>query len=332
MCNPSPQGRCQGDAAKAVASKAALFEKTFDDFKKKVGEKKAAEIVSHFSTSDRDFSRNSQEVCNALRAVNEAKAFLYATPSAQKNPADAAKKISELESSLSPLQRQILKETDARTRRTGKFLSKFQEIAREDAKSHPDEPSIATARLMADSGFFRAKYQMEANLDQAYKEKLSKALDETPGPEQAEVRGRFLYKSIDDKRALTDACQYARDDAKNAIQKDIEKNSATYESSIEKHKLSFTKHSDGIFRITDRFQVKAKSREEASDRAKGSVNLDSVKYTIVEYDSNEYIVYTSYDYQGGESLEDAKKFHSKVWKGTPDARNSKLQESLTPRS
>lgn len=323
MCNPSPQGRCQGDASKAISSKISNFEKTFDAFTEKVGENKATDVVSHFIKSDPDFSRNDPQVANSLRAVNEAKAFLYATPAAQKNPAEAVKKIEKLEGSLSPLQKSILKETDERARRTGKFLSKFQEVARKSAKSDPAESSIATARLMAQGEFSRAKYQMRENLDKAHKEELAKALRETPGAEHSAVRSKLTIKHLENVKALNAAYDYAAADAKEAIQKDIVKNSAAYNNAIDNHKVGFYKREDGSFTIKTSFEVQAKTFGEAVEKAEGSFNSTDVQFTLSSPENNVYPVGASYTYKGGESIEDAKKFQQQVWQGTPQWREER---------
>ena len=328
MCNPSPQGRCQGDASKAVASKISSFAKTFEDFTKRVGEDKANDIAGHFAKSDPDFSRNDPQVAKALGAVNEAKAFLYATPAAQKNPAEVAKKVAELEADLSPLQQSLLKETNGRARRTGKFLSKFQEVARKTAKQDPEESSIATARLMAQGEFSRAKHLMRQSLDQSHKEELAKAMRETPGAQQGLVRGQLLAKHLDNVKALNTAYDYAVADAKDSINKDIDKNSATYSNTIDKHKFGFYKRENGSFTVNTSFEVKAKTLGEAIEKAEGSFDLEDVQFTISDPENGVYPVRTSYVYKGGESIEDAKKFQKKAWKGTPQWRETQRQAKM----
>lgn len=332
MCNPSPQGRCQGDASKAVASKISSFTHALDEFTDRVGEDKVNEIAEHFAHSDRDFSRNDMKVSLALRAVNEAKAFLYATPAAQKDPAEAAKKVAELEAGLTPAQKKILKETNIRARRQGKFLSKFQEVARTAAKQNPDAPSIATARTMLHEDFPRAKYRMQENLDKAYKEELSKALDETPGPEQANVRGKLLRKKIDNESALNAAYLYADADAKETVRKDVAKNSATYRKDADNQSIGFHKEYNGGFTIKANFDVKAETQEEAVRKVRSSFGVKDVQVSVYPSDKGGYKAYTAYSYQGGESLDDAKKFHKKVWKGTPQWRGTpnqiKMQEDF----
>lgn len=325
MCNPSPQGRCQSDASKAVASKISSFTQALDEFTDRVGEDKVNEIAEHFSQSDRDFSRNDMKVSLALRAVNEAKAFLYATPAAQKNPTEAAKKVAELEAGLTPAQKKILSETNSRARREGKFLSKFQEFARTAAKQDPDTPSIATARKMLHEDFPRAKYRMQENLDKAYKEEVSKAMDETPIPEQGNVRGKLLRKKIDNESALNAAYLYADADAKETVRKDVAKNSATYRKDADNQSFGFHKEYNGSFTIKTNFDVAAKTEEEAFVKAKESFNSKDVQISVYPSDKGGYKAYTAYSYRGGESLDDAKSFHKKVWKGTPQWRGTPEQ-------
>lgn len=322
MCNPSPQGRCRADASKAVASKISQFDKAATDFYARTEEQ-------HVAIDGKEgFAKTKAKLEATLAEVNEAKAFLYATPASQSDPLATAKKIDELESGLSPLHKSLLKPYTGQTRRTGKFLAKFQEAAKEAAKQNPDDSSLETARAMANGGFAQLRGRMHESLNESYKEGLRNALQAAPKMRHGVIKAQKDAEHRANVETLDRAYSYATEDAKDTIDKDIKKNSATFSNSIDKHKFGFYKREDGSFTIRTRFEVKGKDFGSALEQAEDSFNLEDIQMTMSKPVDGVYTVDTAYIYRGGESIEDAKKFQQKAWKGTPQWRETLRQAKM----
>ena len=322
MCNPSPQGRCPSDASKAVSSKLTKFEKAATEFYDRTEEQHIA------IDGEEGFAKTKAKLDAALAEVNEAKAFLYATPSSQSDPLETSRKIDELESSLSPLHKSLLKPYTGQIRRTGKFLSKFQERARDYAKEHPEKSSLEVARYMTTAAFINTRGKINMELTNAYQEGLRVSLNNAPKMRHDIVKAQKAAEHRANVETLDRAYSYAVEDAKNTINKDITKNSATYANSIDKHKFGFYKREDGSFTVRTRFEVKAKDFGSAVEQVENSFGLEDVQITLSKPVNNAYTVDTSYVYKGGESLDDAKKFHQEAWKGTPQWRETLRQTKM----
>lgn len=313
MCNPSPRGRCKGDAAKMVSTKVDNFRKAFEDLDSKTEEEHIA------SGGEAGFVQKQEKLANAIDELSEAKAFLYATPAGQKDTLGTLDTVTKLESVLSPEQRRLLSKREGEPRRVGKFLSKFQTLAREYASENPDGSNIATARHMANGGFISARGKMHEKLEAIHKEAVAEALagTEDVGFRKASLKAKLDAQHRANVSNLDMAYSYATADAQNAIAKDIKSNSKTFENTIDKHKFGFYKNTDGSFTVRTRFTVDARTLGEAIERSERSFDLEDVQMTVGKPNNGVYQVDTSYVYKGGESIEDAQKFQSAVWKGSP---------------
>ena len=319
MCNPSPRGRCPKDAAKAVSSKIASYAKVAEGFYAKT----EAEHIAESGTEG--YQKKLEEVRGLISEVDKAKAFMYATPQGQKDGLAVANELREMQKDLPARARLALGLNDSENRRTGKILSSFQSRARDYAKNNPEKSNLETARFMANAAFINSRGNMSMAMMNAHQSSLKEALRNSPKAEHGDIKAQKAAEHRANLKVLDTAYSYATEDAKNTIEKDRQKNSQTYENSIDKHKFGFYKNGDGSFTVRTRFDVEAKSLGEAMEKAENSFELEDVQLTASKPVNGVYTVNTDYIYKGGESLEDAKKFQKEVWKGTPSWRNTLAQ-------
>lgn len=319
MCNPSPRGRCPKDAAKAVSSKINAYRKEAVDFYSKPESQHINEM------GEEKYQKKLGEIRGLIADVDRAKAFMYATPKGQKEPLAVANELREMQKDLPAQARLALGLNDSENRRAGKILASFQSRAREYAKENPEKSNIETARYMSNAAFITARGNMSMALVNSYQSSLKATLRNSPVEGHGRIKAQMAAEHRANVAVLDKAYSYATEDAKDAIDKDKKKNSQTYENSIDKHKFGFYKNGDGSFTVRTRFDVEAKSLGEAMEKAENSFELEDVQLTASKPKDGVYTINTDYIYKGGESLEDAKKFQKKVWKGTPSWRNTLAQ-------
>ena len=310
MCNPSPRGRCPGDAAKAVSSKIANFKKSADDFLSKTEAEHVAEVGA------KGYREKQENLESLTYEVNEAKIFLYATPKGQGDPTSVKQEINKLQSELSPEAKRLLDKDETRNRKLGKVLSKFQSFARDHAKENPKN-NAETARAMANGLFAWKREMLQSGLKASHAETVEKKLSATDPAKHEVAKAQLAAQYRANRVAIDEAFSIATEDAMDAVEKDRKKNSQTYENTIDRNKFGFYKNTDGSFTVRTRFNVEAKNLGEAIEKAEASFKLEEVQLTMGAPKDGVYQVDTVYSYKGGESIEDAKKFHKEAWNGTP---------------
>lgn len=322
MCNPSPQGRCRADGLKTVRGKITHYATVANDFYSKTEAEHIAE------SGQEGYEKKLAKLNETIAEVDKAKAFLYATPSAQKDPAFVISQLNDAQKDLSAKARMGLQTNANSPRRTGKILAKFQDRARDYAKDNPEKSNLEVARYMTKAAFINTRGKINMELTNSYQESLKNTLQKSPREQHPKIKATMAAEHRANVETLDRAYSYATEDAKDAIDKDIAKNSATYANSIDKHKFGFYKREDGSFTVRTRFEVKAKDFGSAVEQAENSFDLEDVQITLSKPVNNVYTVDTSYMYKGGESLEDAKKFQQEAWKGTPQWRETLRQTKM----
>jgi hypothetical protein len=322
MCNPSPQGRCRADAMKMARGKISHYESVANDFYSKTEAEHIAE------SGKAGYESKLEKVREVIDEVDKAKAFLYATPNAQKDPSFVANQLQEAQKGLSPRARLALNLNDNENRRAGKILGNLQSRVRDYAKENPEKSNLEVARYAVKSAFINSRGKMNMELTNSYRTSLAEELRNAPTKDHGKIKAQRAAEHRANVAVLDKAYSYATEDAKDTIDKDIKKNSATFSNSIDKHKFGFYKREDGSFTIRTRFEVKGKDFGSALEQAEDSFNLEDVQITMSKPVDGVYTVDTAYIYRGGESIEDAKKFQQKAWKGTPQWRETLRQTKM----
>lgn len=322
MCNPSPQGRCRADAIKLARGKISHYESVANDFYSKTEAEHIAE------SGQEGYEAKLGKVRDVISEVDKAKTFLYATPTAQKDPVFVANQLKDAQKGLSARARLALNLNDNENRRAGKILATFQSRARDYAKDHPEKSNLEVARYAVNSAFINTRGKINIELTNSYQTSLKSELRNAPESQHGKIKAQMAAEHRANVATLDKAYSYATEDAKDTIDKDIKKNSATYSNSIDKHQFGFYKREDGSFTIRTRFEVKGKDFGSALEQAEDSFNLEDIQMTMSKPVDGVYTVDTAYVYRGGESLEDAKKFQQKAWKGTPQWRETLRQTKM----
>lgn len=323
MCNPKPLKRCMADSYSAL--------------QKKMGElnSKAAALSRYpdnkdnFSTKElNSYLKDQNDFAMLQREVEKSKVFMYASNMAQAKPAEAVEKVNALNSHLHPLAQKNLLSDENSLYRTGQYLNKLQGHAEAYDKSlgeRDDDTQLKVARAMYNKGFKSAHDAMKQKLKNDRDQKIGAILDRTesdePNLETDEVEETY-NRNVE---RLEDAYEYARRDAHDVVSKDMKANYGAYFNPMMGMNTEYKKNVDGSFTVTTEFAVNEKKYGAAVEQIEQSFNLEEIQITTSPNDdgSGGYNAKASYIFNGGEKLDDAKKFHQDTaFAGTPHWRES----------
>lgn len=302
MCNAKPGRRCQKDSFNILQ----LRVNKFVDYTEK---------IDTTELSREQFKR----VDEMAKAIDEQKAFYYATAGAQLDPYDAMTRVSRLNKEILAKNQDFIDQDEISLFQTGQYLGRLQEYAdryrRENKKSQLD-----TARKMKTiEGFdlvvrgFEQKFAADedAQVNKFFGSERPQNWEHLPAV--VEIKNKYAAKAASLRRAF----EIADREAGDIIQRDKSKNSKNYEidsPSGVPATVSYWKTYDGSFEATSSFRIRALSADEAKAKTKEMFTWPA-KIDVVQLgNSDSFAVSTTYMWRGSEKVEDMHNHHLRFWK------------------
>jgi hypothetical protein len=311
--------RCSADAKKHLSTKMDELNTVAERLSK------YPEDTNQLDSKDVNaFLKDNADLNLLQKEVEKRKVFLYATNAAAQSASgrkEIAAEVQAMNNNLHPLaQRGMAEESDLA--RTGQYLNKMQGRAESYEKSlgqRENDTQLRVARTMYNRGFKSVKEALEQKLLDDRDEAIGNILERNGSDDATNETSEVEQTYYRNKELLDDAYEYARRDARDVLDKDIKANSGSYFSPMQGMNTSYKKNVDGSFTVSTSFPVPATDYGNAVEQIEESFNLEDIQITTSPAsDKNGWTAKTTYVFNGGESLEDAKKFHEKTaFAGTP---------------
>lgn len=314
MCNPKPGSRCATDARKPVANRVTRINMAAEALE----EAELAAREDYVEDEPFDVSGYRERLEEATDEYNQTMANFYSTSAAQKDKAKALAEGRELTERLTPEAKAAAADEHV-LYQAGRMAAVFHKAA-DNLRRSEKMDQLGVARKMNFGGFETIHKNNLKKIENEKDAKLGVALAGTDGPtHETEEIERQYRRNV---QAANIAYRAALKDAGDVINRDRKANSVAYRYDIDPRQVKFLKTAKGDFHITTSMKLDAKNVEDLEDKVYQSFDLEDVQIIPGERDAKGvYDVDVKYIYRGSEDVADARQFHDRAWKGSPNWQN-----------
>lgn len=310
MCHPKPGSRCFTDAAKPILGNVSKLNKAADSL-----EKAKADAAAN-PEKEVDVKFYEEMVQEAADQLDTSKVLMYSTSRAKTKKESVLLEGQAYTNELSDSARGAAS-SDYALYQAGRFASLYQ-MAADKYRNGGGGTQLEVSRQMINRTFPEINRQTLKKIENARDARLAAASESDDPTLETEEIEREYRRNV---KAAELAYRVSYHDAAGVVGKDMDKNSARMRYPMDKREVNFRKSKTGDFHISTTFKVKASTQDGAEHLVDESFSLEDVNITSIKSVGNsEYDVTAKYVYRGGETLEDAEKFHSKAWLGSPTFR------------
>lgn len=288
MCNAKPGTRCDSDTYQSMSIAVRNIKKRVEKNPNIVDTPRFTSTLAELDDKIVQYLATNKSIESPNKAFTESRALAASLPD-------------DIQARLTPIgDLQI----------TAKYLNVFQnrtDLARKTAKQEGKEYSQRdSAYDMATTDFPEIENSIMANI--YAKHAVGELSDEELQYHQS---------------SLTTAAGVMKKEAEEILAKDIKENSKIWRNNIRTNEVTrMTRNRDGSFTIANTFEIETNSKDNALTAAEESFELENVGISLAPNKSGSgYTVNTSYILKAVD-IENAKKIHQKIFKGTPRLRAS----------